>query len=725
MANFHHKRKPVFFWQGVCILLPVAVLAVLGLFSLRQDRRLAEQEAREIGAAAARGLAREMGDEMARALAGYCSANFDLHNLQAANLGLVKWAGGSNSEAAALDRIKAWQTANPGFDLTARPKANCSLNVPVEMSYPRLYPALPCPPQWELELSLEQRCLWQEAEKTELTSGGAAAVQAAWGKFLDSSPPAGACANAEFQLLLPSTRGLPWDEAAARFAGSRLARSEQLTGAGLPIGQMVCFQALRLLPTHAGLPPALAAGVAWTLQFNASVLSPRLISEAERVAGMSPEEAQKIAALKACWNADERARAVLGDFLALHPPGSWTNGLFWSASDGQQFLLALTMGTPARLAIFPESMVALALSGALAKADGPLPKYAKASLELGGKEMLLRQDRVSEKDHVQVGIPVFQNSPAPPLLGEASGALSGSLYPFAANAFPLRVRVFLADRDALYARQRQRTLLFGAMILTAVLAAVAGLALARRAFFQQLRLNELKSNFVSSVSHELRAPIASVRLLAENLERGRIPEPRRQGEYFHFIVQECRRLSALIENVLDFSRIEQGCKEYEFEPSDVTALARTTVQLMEPYAAEKGVKLETYGLEPGAPPIELSVDGRALQQALVNLIDNAIKHSPSDETVTVGLERKNGPTKAVHLYVADHGPGIPKEEHEKIFERFYRCGSELRRQTQGVGIGLSVVQHVVAAHGGRVVVQSEPGHGSRFTIELPERSQHA
>src|SRR5882757_2759454 len=102
----------------------------------------------------------------------------------------------------------------------------------------------------------------------------------------------------------------------------------------------------------------------------------------------------------------------------------------------------------------------------------------------------------------------------------------------------------------------------------------------------------MKSNFVSSVSHELRAPIASVRLMAEGLERGKIQDPAKQNEYFRFIVQECRRLSSLIENVLDFSRIEQGRKQYEFEPTDLLALTRETVKLMEPYAEEKGVELK-------------------------------------------------------------------------------------------------------------------------------------
>jgi signal transduction histidine kinase len=244
----------------------------------------------------------------------------------------------------------------------------------------------------------------------------------------------------------------------------------------------------------------------------------------------------------------------------------------------------------------------------------------------------------------------------------------------------------------------------------------------------------MKSNFVSSVSHELRAPIASVRLMAESLDLGKISDPVKQHEYYRFMVQECRRLSSLIENVLDFSRIEQGRKEYEYEPTDLAALVGQTAALIEPYAAEHGVKLvvdlpETPAPVSGFQPV---LDGKAIQQALINLVDNAIKHSPRGETVTIGLEFvRNGdqpmnpsaipaqqaPTAC--LWVEDHGEGIPLGEHEKIFERFYRRGSELRRETPGVGIGLSIVKHIVEAHRGKVIVESAVGQGSRFTIELP------
>jgi signal transduction histidine kinase len=283
--------------------------------------------------------------------------------------------------------------------------------------------------------------------------------------------------------------------------------------------------------------------------------------------------------------------------------------------------------------------------------------------------------------------------------------------------------------------------------VASAVAALIGLVTSWRAFHRQQLLADLQSRFVSSVSHELRAPIGSIRLLAEGLESGRIRAPEKQTEYFGLIGQECGRLTALIENVLDFSRIDQGRKQYEFEPTDIVSLVQQTVRLMEPQAAHRQVTLalslplhpdlespiaDTSPLPSVLHPAP-SLDSRAIQQALVNLIDNAIKHAPPNSTVEIGLAidpaapaaapagspADSGPRVALRLWVRDSGEGIPASEHERIFEPFYRRGTELRRETTGIGIGLSIVKHVVDAHGGRITVESEPGRGSTFTLHLP------
>jgi signal transduction histidine kinase len=396
---------------------------------------------------------------------------------------------------------------------------------------------------------------------------------------------------------------------------------------------------------------------------------------------------------------------------------------------------------------YPQSLVARGFAGALKNAKISLPGYFGVAIKLEGEPVQLPSpwnhfgDGKSAGDILAEG--QFQMSQeAGMTMRDSNSELNALLLARPGSRregnniffddlpshpqFSMQIR--LTDRSLLYARQRQLQLIFGALIAASALAALIGFVAAYRAFRREQQLGELKSNFVSSVSHELRAPIASVRLMAENLEGGKIPESQKQNEYFRFVVQECRRLSSLIENVLDFSRIEQGRKQYEFEPTDLVALAQTTVKLMKPYATEKGVMLkwETFNIQHSTPNIELNVDGRAIQQALVNLIDNAVKHSPKGETVTVDIESRkqkaesrNSDGDLVCLSVADHGPGIPREEQQRIFERFYRFGSELRRETQGVGIGLSIVKHIAEAHGGRVTVESEPGQGSRFTIELP------
>jgi len=297
----------------------------------------------------------------------------------------------------------------------------------------------------------------------------------------------------------------------------------------------------------------------------------------------------------------------------------------------------------------------------------------------------------------------------------------------------LRVSVYLTHPEILYSAQQTRQLWFGLLIAVSVVSACVGLWTNWRAFRRQQRLNEMKSNFVSSVSHELRTPLASIRVLVDSLETRKVSGERKWRQYLQLIGQECRRLSGLIENILDFSRIERGAKQFEFQPTDVVSLVEQVVKMVEPYAAERRVSmvLAITEVQPKVPAVTL-FDRGAIEQALLNLIDNAIKHSPEERVVTVGLDWKNtpfvrgavaDPVGWVALWVEDQGPGIPAAEHQVIFERFYRRGSELRRETQGVGIGLSIVKHTVEAHGGRVVVTSAPGTGSRFTMELPLKVQ--
>jgi len=366
-----------------------------------------------------------------------------------------------------------------------------------------------------------------------------------------------------------------------------------------------------------------------------------------------------------------------------------------------------------------ESEVGRALYS-LVHSERQIPDYSGVGIETAGKQ--LRESRPDLQLWHELGFfegggrrKVYSSNSATNIL--ASAAISEG------GVEQLKVNVYLTSPTTLFKRQSDRTFWFGALVATSAIAALIGLFSAWRAFNRQQELADLKSNFVSSVSHELRAPIASVRLMAESLERGKVADAPKQNEYFRFIGEECRRLSSLIENVLDFSRIEQGRKQYEFEPTDLLALVQQTVKLMEAYGVERQVSI-TLKLPDHQSSIfdyQLSLDGRAIQQALINLLDNAIKHSSNGQTVTVGLAILEQPNhqSLVNISVQDNGPGIPPEEHQKIFERFYRLGSELRRETQGVGIGLSIVKHIVEAHRGRVLVQSAPGQGSRFTIELP------
>ncbi len=564
--------------------------------------------------------------------------------------------------------------------------------------------------------------------------------------FQQTCPPPSALACADFMLLRARSQTLPSTNAINQLLDFAGHYDDVISETGVPLRTLALAEALRRArdcgPTER-LWEALQSEVS-----SPSALAPVLLDEAGRLVAGNPQLSETVNAMRVLL-ADKLAQTELaaavqqtGKLNGVTTTNLWVNAMnqrwfcILSAAFSQNFTAGHSyIQNFTAVNCYPQSVVERGFADAVKEAGISLPDYFSISVELEGRSISLpsrdgkpagdvlaeAQFRMSQR----AGMRLRDSRRGQEQLAAALLARPGSTQEgkdiFFENMpghpqFTIQIR--LANRSLLYARQRRLQFIFGILIAASALSALIGFVAAYRAFRRQQRLSEMKSNFVSGVSHELRAPIASVRLMAENLELGKIPDAPRQREYFHFIVQECRRLSSLIENILDFSRIEQGRKQYELEPSDLAALTRTTVKLMEPYAAEKGVVLRLEAMD--SPVIQTEADGRALQQALVNLIDNAVKHSPKGETVSVGIELKNGgDAPAVRLFVADHGPGIPRGEHERIFERFYRLGSELRRETQGVGIGLSVVKHIVDAHHGRVIVQSAPGQGSRFTIELP------
>jgi signal transduction histidine kinase len=242
---------------------------------------------------------------------------------------------------------------------------------------------------------------------------------------------------------------------------------------------------------------------------------------------------------------------------------------------------------------------------------------------------------------------------------------------------------------------------------------IGGLVLTYRSVNKQVALARLKSDFVSNVSHELRTPLALIRLYAETLELGRITTQEKKHDYYSIIRKESERLTALINNILDFSRIEAGAKEYDFRETDIAELVRNTLDSYRFQIEQQGFALEEQ-IDAGVPRVR--VDREAIARALVNLVNNALKYSDNEKFLGVRLYRDNAMLK---LEVSDRGIGIERNEQARIFEKFYRTCDPLVHNTKGSGLGLSLVQHITRAHGGEVEVESTPGRGSKFTMKLP------
>ena len=274
--------------------------------------------------------------------------------------------------------------------------------------------------------------------------------------------------------------------------------------------------------------------------------------------------------------------------------------------------------------------------------------------------------------------------------------------------FPgLFVRVPLAAEG----RGSIRTGLIAVVVLTLTIA-LSGSWFFWRDVQRDLRLAELRSQFVASVSHELKTPLTAIRMFAETLRLGRTP-PERTSEYLDTIVSESERLTRLMNNVLDFSRVEQGTRTYRLTSQPLAPIVRSAARTLR------------YPLEQAAFDLQLVIDDRhlearcdadALEQAILNLMNNAMKYSGASRSIEMRLV---GNAAGAAITVRDNGIGIPASEQSRIFEKFYRGAADDHQRVPGTGLGLTLVQHTVAAHGGTVTVESSPGHGSAFTILLP------
>ena len=262
---------------------------------------------------------------------------------------------------------------------------------------------------------------------------------------------------------------------------------------------------------------------------------------------------------------------------------------------------------------------------------------------------------------------------------------------------------------ATFALNMGLSVLLGIVVLGAV-------AVALRTVSREMKLSQMKGDFVSNVSHELRTPLASIRVFGEFLKLGRAASPEKVREYGEFIETESRRLTRLIDNILDFSRIESGRKTYQFRPADVDEVVVETLRMFEVRLRNTGFTITLQTARADSPILPAVVDPDAIAQALNNLLDNAVKYSDSPGVIGVKVQRDNG---WIFIAVKDSGIGISRDEQKKVFERFHRVSTGLVHDVKGSGLGLSIVSHIVAAHHGKVTLESEPGKGSTFTIHLP------
>jgi signal transduction histidine kinase len=278
------------------------------------------------------------------------------------------------------------------------------------------------------------------------------------------------------------------------------------------------------------------------------------------------------------------------------------------------------------------------------------------------------------------------------------------------------VAAYLINPARLAQTANTAKLTLGLLIAVLVLAIGVGSWLIVRSLNSELKLARQKTDFVGNVSHELKTPLTSIRMFSELLAEGRVTDQAKQRSYLNIITAEAARLTRLINNVLDFSRMERGEKKYNFQPCDLVEVVRAAAQTFRPHLEAGGFKFDCV-LPDTAVPVRGDAD--ALSQIIVNLLSNAEKYSNGGKEITLELGRRESPLPHAEVKVLDRGSGVPRGSEEKVFEKFYRAHDSLSSGVQGSGLGLTIARQIARAHGGDVVYEPRAGGGSCFILRLP------
>ncbi len=279
------------------------------------------------------------------------------------------------------------------------------------------------------------------------------------------------------------------------------------------------------------------------------------------------------------------------------------------------------------------------------------------------------------------------------------------------EAFPWEFSLYEKDVSEIRKESRQRMFLMYGLLLFSLITVIFGSFFMLRFIIQEHKLLAMKTNFLSSVSHELKTPLTSIKMFAEMMARGRVVKVEKVQEYSGLIGKEASRLENLIGAILNYTRMEHGTGAFKWERLDFSVCAKKVFDAVEDIGVEKGLEFHTK-FEPGA---YVMGDYTALYSLAQNLIENAIKYTNAPGEVTISVYNEEDRTV---FSVADTGVGIASSEQKNIFNDFYRVGDEMTRSTKGSGLGLAIVKRVVKTHKATISLSSKPGKGSTFTVRF-------